>query len=354
MDPNGTLYTAPYNNDMFTSHDRGLTWTAMGSPVPPSTKYGADDSVLDTVPVGATGTLYAVVQNPQNSGFVTKLSPDGSSIVFSTFLHGHPTLGPVNTFAAEPGVFQTQNWISGIALDAAGNVMVGGGTRASDFPTANPVQAVNAGQADAFVTTISADGSKLNYSTYLGCSQDDSALAITTDGQGNLILAGQTWSYDFPVPGGVKAPAGQLGDAFVAKLAPPGAPAISSVLNAASFQPGIEAGSWVMIKGSNLANTNPGRTWTSSEVANGNLPTSLDGASVTIDGKPAFVYYISPTQINAQAPFDSAVGTVNVVVDNNGAVSAPAPVQLQAAARRSSCTRGRHMRSPRVCPAIYR
>jgi len=331
VDPEGTLYAAPYNNDMFTSHDRGLTWIAIGSPVPPSGAPGSNSSVLDIVPVGATGTLYAVVNNPQNSGVVTKLSPDGSSIVYSTFLDGHPTLEPVNTFAAEPGVFQTQNWISAIALDPAGNVVVAGGTRSGDFPMANPAQAANAGLADAFVAVISADGSKLTYSTYLGGSGDDSALAVTTDAQGNLIFAGQTWSYDFPVPGGVRPPAGQLGDAFVVKLAPPGSPAITSVLNAASLQSGIEAGSWVTIQGTNLANTNPGRTWRSDEIVNGNLPTALDGVSVTIDGKPAFVEYISPNQINVQAPSDSAVGSVNVVVSNNGALSAPATAQLQAA-----------------------
>jgi uncharacterized protein (TIGR03437 family) len=87
-----------------------------------------------------------------------------------------------------------------------------------------------------------------------------------------------------------------------------------------------------MIQGTNLANTYPGRTWRSDEVVNGNLPTALDGVSVTIDGKPAFVYYISATQINVQAPTDSAVGTVNVVVNNNGNISPPATAQLQAVA----------------------
>jgi uncharacterized protein (TIGR03437 family) len=240
-------------------------------------------------------------------------------------------VAPVVTYAAQPGVFLTQNWISGIALDPVGNVVVAGGTRASDFSMVNPTQASSGGKADAFAAVISADGSRLTYSTYIGGSQDDGALAVTTDTQGNVILAGQTWSYsDFPVPGGVQPPAGQLGDVFVVKLAPPAAPVIASVVNAASFQPGIEAGSWVTIRGTNLANTNPGRTWRTDEVVNGNLPTSLDGVSVTINGKPAFVYYISPTQINVQAPSDTAVGAVSVVVTNHGAASAPATAQLQA------------------------
>ncbi|PWU11316.1 MAG: hypothetical protein C5B51_02925 [Terriglobia bacterium] len=104
------------------------------------------------------------------------------------------------------------------------------------------------------------------------------------------------------------------------------APSISEVDNAFSNIPNspIQAGTWVAIKGTNLANTNPGRGWN----ANENFPTSMDGTSVTINNKPAFVYYISPTQVNVQAPSDTAVGPVNVVVTNNGA-SAGFTAQLQ-------------------------
>jgi uncharacterized protein (TIGR03437 family) len=329
VDPSGTLYAAPYNSDMYISHDRGLTWTAIGTPVPPSTLYGAAPSVFETIPVGATGTLYTVVNNPQTSGFLSKLSPDGSSLVFSTFVNGHPGFEPVNTYAAEPGAFLAQNWVAAVALDTAGNVVAAGGTRSIDFPTANPAQAANAGQADAFVATISADGGALDYATYLGGSRDDSALGVTTDIQGNVIFAGQTWSVDFPAPGGVGVLSG-YGKAFVVKMAPPARPAIASVLNAASFLPPIEAGSWVTILGTGLADTT--RLWQSSDFLGSDLPTSLSGVSVTIDGKPAFVEYISPTQINVQAPSDTATGAVGVVVDNNGAFSAPATAQLLPAA----------------------
>jgi uncharacterized protein (TIGR03437 family) len=84
----------------------------------------------------------------------------------------------------------------------------------------------------------------------------------------------------------------------------------------------------VTIQGSNLSNTNPGRTWTASEIVNGNLPTSLNHTSVTIDGKSAYVYYISPTQLNVQAPDDSSIGSVSVVVSNNGQMSSPFNAQL--------------------------
>jgi uncharacterized protein (TIGR03437 family) len=68
----------------------------------------------------------------------------------------------------------------------------------------------------------------------------------------------------------------------------------------------IQAGEWVSIYGSNLAGGTA--NWT------GNFPTSLAGTSVTIDGKPAYLSYVSPTQIDVQAPGDAATGSVPVVV----------------------------------------
>ncbi len=114
--------------------------------------------------------------------------------------------------------------------------------------------------------------------------------------------------WDLPVPSG-SAPA----------------PVITEVDNAFSNAPNspIQAGSWVAIKGTNLANS--ARGWT----ANENFPATMDGVSVTINDKPAFLYYISSTQVNVQAPSDSAIGPVNVVLTNNGVRSAAFSAQLQ-------------------------
>jgi uncharacterized protein (TIGR03437 family) len=101
---------------------------------------------------------------------------------------------------------------------------------------------------------------------------------------------------------------------------------VTGVVNGASFQPGISAGSWVTVQGSNLSATT--NTWEKA-IVNGNLPTTLDGVTVTINGKPAYVYYVSPTQINVQAPTDTSVGTVSVVVNNNGSMSPSGSAQLQ-------------------------
>jgi uncharacterized protein (TIGR03437 family) len=92
------------------------------------------------------------------------------------------------------------------------------------------------------------------------------------------------------------------------------APTISGVVNGASFQSGFSPGSWVTIAGANLATTS--RTWTAAEVATGALPTQLDGVNVTINGKASYVYYISPTQLDVQAPSDTAAGPVVVQLTN--------------------------------------
>jgi uncharacterized protein (TIGR03437 family) len=105
-------------------------------------------------------------------------------------------------------------------------------------------------------------------------------------------------------------------------------PAIRSggVVNAASYQASIASGSWITIVGDNLAATT--RSWASTEIVNGALPTALDGVSVTVNGKPAYVAYISPTQINAIAPDDTAIGPVEVRVAVNGQTSAAATATI--------------------------
>jgi len=106
----------------------------------------------------------------------------------------------------------------------------------------------------------------------------------------------------------------------LAPAAASNAPAISQngVISGASFQPGIVPDSWVAIQGTNLASTTD--TWDNA-IVNGQLPTKLDEVSVTMGGKPAYVYYVSPTQINVLAP-DVGTGSMQVTVTNSGVTSA--------------------------------
>ena len=96
-------------------------------------------------------------------------------------------------------------------------------------------------------------------------------------------------------------------------------PNISGVVNGATFQAGIVPGSWVTIQGVNFSDVS--RLWGDSDFTNGNvLPTSLSGVSVKINGLDAAVDYISPTQLNVQAPANVS-GNVSVVVTHNGVAS---------------------------------
>jgi len=109
---------------------------------------------------------------------------------------------------------------------------------------------------------------------------------------------------------------------------PVAAPAskVRAVADAAAFQPAVAPGAWVTILGSGFASAP--ETWTPGP-GDQQLPISLGGVSATINGKPAYVYYISPGQINVIAPDDPALGVVAVQVTSGGAKSYPGTVVKQ-------------------------
>ena len=98
--------------------------------------------------------------------------------------------------------------------------------------------------------------------------------------------------------------------------APAQKPTISAggVVNAAGLGNAIAPGTWVSLYGTLLSTTT--RAWRDADFQNGRLPTALDGVSVTINGKPAAVAFISPLQINVLAPDDTATGLAPVQVRN--------------------------------------
>lgn len=141
--------------------------------------------------------------------FVAKLTPDGSTLIYSTYLGG---------------TGNDTAW--SIAVDDAGHAYVSGFTDSTDFPTTpHAVQPANGGGFDAFLAKLSRDGSALRYSTYLGGSADDFGTGLAVDRHGRAYLTGSTASTDFPTTPGVVQPAfagctacDLGGDAFVAKL----------------------------------------------------------------------------------------------------------------------------------------
>jgi hypothetical protein len=143
-----------------------------------------------------------------NDGFLTKLDGSGA-VVYSTYLGGGG-----GDFAA------------GVAVDSSGNAYVAGRTDSANFPTANAIQANNAGGIDAFVTKINAAGNGFVYSTYLGGALGDQAQGAATDPSGNAYVTGQTDSTNFPVANAIQpmnsTSSGITQEAFVTKLNPAG------------------------------------------------------------------------------------------------------------------------------------
>jgi uncharacterized protein (TIGR03437 family) len=93
-------------------------------------------------------------------------------------------------------------------------------------------------------------------------------------------------------------------------------PNIQRVFNAASFaDDSVGPSGWISVSGTNLSIST--RSWQNSDVVDGKLPTSLNGVSVTVDGKAAAVSYISSTQINAQVPNDVVMGVPTLVQVSN-------------------------------------
>jgi hypothetical protein len=157
-------------------------------------------------------TSAAFQQSPQGDfdAFVVKLNP-GGTVAYSTRLGG---LSVDTAF--------------GIAVDSSGRAHVAGGTRSLDFPVANALQPTPGGGfcgsppidcRDAFVARLSALGDVLEYSTFLGGSNDETANAIALDGSGNAYVTGFTLSPDFPTtPGSLQSVAGLGLEAFVARI----------------------------------------------------------------------------------------------------------------------------------------
>ncbi len=138
--------------------------------------------------------------------FVTKLSADGTSILYSTFFGG-----------------SGQDYGTKIAVDASGHAYVTGYTNSTDFPVQGAVQSGNAGGYDAFAAELSADGASVVYSTYWGGSADDFGYGIAVDSSGNAYMAGATASSDFPVTSGAfQTSYGSSEDGFIVKFKPGG------------------------------------------------------------------------------------------------------------------------------------
>ena len=114
--------------------------------------------------------------------FVAKLDPTGSHLIYADYIGGN-----------------SQDYGYALALDSSNDVYVTGSTASSDFPLVNPYQGTYPGSFNAFLTKISAQGSSLLYSTYLGGNGSDQPAGVAIDSLGHVSVAGNTTSTNFPV-----------------------------------------------------------------------------------------------------------------------------------------------------------
>ncbi len=147
-----------------------------------------------------------------NDIFIVKISPSGNDIIYSTILGGSDDDLPRD-----------------LALDKEGCVYVTGRTKSKDFPTKNSFDGTHNGTWDAFVFKISPEGNNLNFSTFLGGSDDEWGYGIDLDNQGCIYVTGNTSSYDFPLKNAFNA-INKGGDAFLVKIEPCG-----NMLNYSTF-----------------------------------------------------------------------------------------------------------------------
>lgn len=143
----------------------------------------------------------ASCSNFNNDAFVTKLNPNGSAFVYSTFLGGN---------SADSG--------TGIEVDSQNRAFVVGSTASANFPVLDEIQTTSGGGTDGFISQIRENGSGFIYSTYYGGSSTDSITGVALSPEGNAIITGQTISFNFPTVQPLQSPGGGSQDAFFAKI----------------------------------------------------------------------------------------------------------------------------------------
>ena len=194
-----TVYVATWSGSAMTD-DGGETWR----PVITRANFNFDYSFGFTIDPFVPSKVYDASWVGSDV-YATRLSADGRSIEYSTYLGG-----------------SSFEWASDIAIDAAGAAYIVGNTQSTDFPTLNSLQPNAGGLMDVFVTKLTASGS-LAYSTYLGGYASEYNAHVAVDGSGQAHVTGLTLSSNFPVADAYQpSHGGGYLDAFVTTLNPAG------------------------------------------------------------------------------------------------------------------------------------
>jgi uncharacterized protein (TIGR03437 family) len=277
---------------------------------------GSSDDAANAIAVDSAGAAYiagsttsldfptvnaiqAVPGSSAGGSFVAKVDSTGGKLLYSTYLSG--TGGWPFTDAA-----------TSIAVDAQGSAWVAGQTGATGFPLVLPIQSSLPPGVAAYIAKLvpSGTGTVLGFSTYIG-GNFDSIAALAVSPTGSIWVAGTASSPDF-IGSATFGSGGFLARLDLEPLAPaaPGIPLVRAVYNAASMRLGdvVSPGQIVSIFGAELAPAAGSATGFP-------LPQSLQGVTVTVGGIAAPLFYVSPSQINFQVPFEVAQGATSIVVN---------------------------------------
>lgn len=231
---------------------------------------------------------------PCTDAFVVKLSPNGSSLVWSTYLGGTGNDGATS-----------------IAVDGSGAVYVAGWTASSDFPTTvgSYDQTYNGGMCgtgsytypceDAFVTKINSNGATLIWSTFLGGGNDDWAFSLAVDVNGVVYVMGGTYSPDYPTTrGSYDQVYNGESDVFISKLGANGNNLLWS-----TYLGGQDAdwGYFLGIDGS-------GAVYVTGNTASSDFPTTAGSYMPTITGGGIFVAKLCSEPMGCEAPTSLPLG----------------------------------------------
>lgn len=208
-----------------------------------------------TYPRGSTG-----------ANFVSKFDLSGKHLIYSTFIGG-----------------TTYEQCFGIAVDGAGHAVITGDTHSPDYPVQNAYQPLYAGSGDAFVTSLAADGKSLVFSTFLGGSVDDLAVAVAVDSQSAIYVTGYTGGGGFPTTNNNFPSSGA--DTFVTKFNPAGALIYSVVIgtNSNSLEPAA------------IAVDGGGEAYVTGRTSSTDLPVTANAFQKSNAGSlDAFVFALTP------------------------------------------------------------
>ena len=304
LDPSGSaLVYATYLGGTADDAGAGIAVDAAGNAYvtgrTASSDFPTTAGVLQPTPLGPMGGTRVV-------GFVTKLSPGGSALAYSTYLGGSTT--------DEGGA---------IGVDALGRAYVTGVTSSADFPTtAGAVQPALGGLTDAFVTALNPSGSAPVYSTYLGGAATETGSGIAVDGAGQAYVTGRTGSTNFPTTPGAfqttKATATTIHAAFVTKLNPSGSALVYSTYLAGT---GGDRGTAIALDGAA-----PPNVYVAGRTSSPDFPTTLRAFQGTFAGlRDGFVTKLNSTgSVLVYSTYLGGAGEdeiAGVTVDGSGSVS---------------------------------